>query len=70
MLKSLQDTVRRVFFTRHQPLEPGIYQYQAPPDAPHPYRLHLRIEPGGEGLLIINAKTVLHLNQTAAEYAF
>lgn len=70
MLKSLQDSVRRIFFTHHQPLPAGIYQYQAPPDAPQPYRLHLRIEPGGEGLLIVNAKTVLHLNQTAAEYAY
>jgi organic radical activating enzyme len=32
--------------------------------------LHLRIEGKGNGLLIINAATVLHLNQTAAEYAY
>ncbi len=54
--------------TKHLPA--GIYQYQAPADAPQPYRLHLRIDPDGEGILILNAKTVLHLNQTAAEYAY
>jgi organic radical activating enzyme len=32
--------------------------------------LHLRIEPGGEAILIIDASTILHLNQTAAEYAY
>ena len=35
-----------------------------------PYRLHLRIEPDGSGLLIVNASTVVHLNHTAAEYAY
>lgn len=51
-------------------LEPGIYHYQAPIESPDNYRLHLRIEPDGSGLLVINASTVLHLNQTAAEYAY
>ncbi len=57
-------------FTPVVPLPPGIYHFQAPPDAPTPYRLHLRLEPDGSGLLIINASTVLHLNQTAAEIAY
>lgn len=51
-------------------LPAGIYQYQAAADAAHPYRMHLRIDPQGEGILILNAKTVLHLNQTATEYAW
>jgi len=55
---------------RAQPLAPGLYNYTAPQNDPLNYRLHLRIEPGGEGLLIINASTVLHLNRTAAEYAY
>jgi MoaA/NifB/PqqE/SkfB family radical SAM enzyme len=46
-----------------------MLHYQTPPDAAQQYRLHLRIEPDGRGLLIINAATVLHLNQTATEYA-
>jgi hypothetical protein len=57
-------------FARIHPLPAGTYHYQSPPDAPRQYRLHLRLEPGGGGLLIVNASTVLHLNQTAAEYAW
>jgi organic radical activating enzyme len=58
------------FFKPILPIEPGIYSYQTPPEAPKQYRLHLRIEPGGEGTLILNARTLLHLNQTATEYAY
>ena len=32
-------------------------------------RMHLRIEPGGTGILVINASKVIHLNTTAAELA-
>ena len=52
------------------PIPPGMYQYQTPPEAENQYRLHLRLEPSGAGLLIINAHTTLHLNQTAAEFAY
>jgi organic radical activating enzyme len=48
----------------------GVYHYQAPPEADFPYRLHLRMDPEGSATLILNASTVLHLNQTAAEYAY
>lgn len=65
---SLLDTVKS-WFTPHKPLSKEIVHYQTPPDAETQYRLHLRIEPDGRGLLVINAATVLHLNQTAAEYA-
>jgi hypothetical protein len=47
-----------------------MFSYIAPPEASFPYRLHLRLEPDGRGLLIANGSTVLHLNQTAAEYAY
>jgi organic radical activating enzyme len=50
-------------------LPAGVHHFQSPPDAPVPYRLHLRLEHDGSGVLILNASTVLHLNQTAAEYA-
>lgn len=53
-----------------KPLEAGMHSFVAPPNDPLNYRLHLRIEPGGEGLLIVNASTVLHLNRTATEYAY
>ncbi|MCB2180260.1 radical SAM protein [bacterium] len=52
------------------PMQAGIYHYQAPDHDPLNYRLHLRLEEDGSALLIINAATVLHLNQTAAEYAY
>ena len=57
-------------FTKEKPLPSGMYTYQAPPEAETPYRLHLRIEKDGSGILVINASTVLHLNQTAVEYAY
>ena len=55
---------------RAQPLEPGFYSYTAPPSHPFNYRLHLRVEADGNGLLVVNAATVLHLNQPATEYAY
>jgi len=56
-------------FTRAQPLPAGTHHYQSQPDEP-PYRLHLRMQPDGSGMLIVNAATVLHLNPTATEYAY
>lgn len=52
-----------------EPLKPGLYQWKTPDDAPIQYRLHLRIEDEGVGVLIVNAATVLHLNETATEHA-
>lgn len=68
-MTNLIEAIKRLF-TPVTPLPPGIFHYQAPSDAPVPYRLHLRLEPDGSGLLIVNASTVLHLNQTAAEFAY
>ena len=65
---SFLDRVKS-WFEPHRRLQPGIYHYQTPPDAPQQYRLHLRIEKDGHGVLLINAARVLHLNQTAAEHA-
>ena len=56
-------------FMRTQPLPAGTHHYQAAPDEPA-YRLHLRMQPDGCGILIVNAATVLHLNATAAEFAY
>lgn len=71
-MNKLIDALRDAFIPgkKAEPLEPGIYHYQAPLDDPLNYRLHLRLERDGSGLLIINASTVLHLNQTAAEFAY
>jgi organic radical activating enzyme len=57
-------------FTHARPLPPGNYHYLAPAADPRNYRLHLRLEADGRGILIVNASTILHLNRTAAEFAF
>lgn len=69
MFNRIRETIYR-FLQPVQPLEAGIYTLNAPPESAFPYRLHLRIEGDGSGVLIINASTVLHLNQTGAEYAY
>jgi organic radical activating enzyme len=57
-------------FEPFKPLPVGIYHYQSPPGHPLNYRLHLRLENDGKGILVVNASTVLHLNETAAEHAY
>jgi len=71
-MNQIFDFIKRAFVPEppFEALSPGIYFYQAPPENPLNYKLHLRIEPDGHGLLIINASTVLHLNQTATEYVY
>lgn len=68
-MTSIRESIRQRF-SAFTPIEAGIYQYQAPQEDPRNYRLHLRVEKNGEGVLIVNAATVLHLNQTATEYAY
>ncbi|MHC1785119.1 MAG: radical SAM/SPASM domain-containing protein [Anaerolineaceae bacterium] len=51
-------------------LPAGVYSYEPLPGEGFPYRLLLRVEPDGNGILILNAHTVLHLNSSAAEYAW
>jgi len=69
MLKSIEQYFDRLF-SPIKPIPAGVYQYQAPEGARLPYKLHLRVETDGTGILILNASTVLHLNQTAAEYIY
>ena len=68
-MTSIREAIRKLF-TPQKPLPAGMYSYQSPPDAEVPLKAHLRIEPDGRGVLIVNASTVLHLNQTATEYAW
>lgn len=68
-MTSIRETIQNLF-TPVEPLPAGTYPYIAPPDDPRNYRLHLRIEVDGTGILIVNASTILHLNETAAEYAY
>ena len=68
-MNSLRQSIRRLL-TPVEPLTAGVYHYIAPQEDPRNYRLHLRLEADGHGVLIVNASTILHLNQTAAEYAY
>ncbi len=65
----IPEKIRQYFFPPAGPL-PGNYDYRSPAGAAKPYRMHLRLEKNGGGVLVLNASTVLHLNQTAAEYAY
>jgi len=68
-MTSLRESILNLF-SPVEPIPAGTYHYIAPPEDPRNYRLHLRLEPGGKGILIVNASTVLHMNETAAEYAY
>jgi hypothetical protein len=68
-MQNLINSFKRSFFSE-KIVQPGIYQYLSPVDDPRNYRLHLRVEADGNGILIINASTILHLNQTATDYAY
>mgnify|MGYP005814327855 CR=1 FL=1 len=57
----------------HAPVEvrplPGLYAYRK--ESPQEkVRLHLRIDPDGQGLLMVNASRVFHLNPSAATMAY
>lgn len=68
-MNSIRNLLAR-WFDPAAHLPAGMYAYKTPPGAARKYRLHLRLEPDGRGLLLVNAATVLHLNPTAAEYAY
>jgi organic radical activating enzyme len=67
----MSSIISRLFPTTSppEPLKPGLYHWMTPGDAPQQYRLHLRVEKDGSGILIANAATVLHLNPTATAHA-
>jgi hypothetical protein len=66
----MEGSMKFFNFTKVEPIPAGIYQKQSLPPNQAPYRIHLRLQPDGSGVLIVNAATVLHLNPTAAEYAY
>lgn len=69
----LRQFVGRLLGRNQEPIAPlpaGIYHFQTPAEDPNNYRFHLRIQPDGSGYLVLNAATILHLNQTATEYAY
>jgi organic radical activating enzyme len=60
---------KNIFYTP-KPLPLGNFNALRKMDDGTPYRIHLRVEKGGEGILILNASTILHLNPTATEIAY
>ncbi len=66
---SLKEKISNLF-SPITPIRSGNYEYTSPADDPRNYRLHLRIEVDGSGILIVNGSMILHLNQTAVEYAY
>lgn len=69
MFKSVQNLFDELF-NAVKPIPAGIYQYQSPEGVEPHFKWHLRVDADGAGILVINASTVLHLNQSAAEYAY
>jgi len=57
-------------FSKVTPLPEGLHHLQSTSENGKPFRIHLRLRKDGSGILIVNAATVLHLNPTAAEYAY
>lgn len=57
-------------FAKIAPLPEGMHHLQSVSADHKPFRVHLRLRKDGSGVFIVNAATVLHLNPTAAEYAF
>ena len=56
----------RQWFEKAKPLTPGLYIGAVQVDGAA-HRVHLRINPGGGGVVTLDASRVLHVNATAAE---
>lgn len=69
MKARINTFIDNILFTP-KPIPAGNYQAMLKLDTGATYRLHLRIDGKGTGILIINASTILHLNATAVEYAY
>jgi radical SAM protein with 4Fe4S-binding SPASM domain len=54
---------------KNEEIPRGLYSYRGEDDFRN-LALQLRIESSGDGLLVINANTVLYLNETAAAYSY
>lgn len=69
MKARIRTFIDNILFTP-KPLASGTHQgpYQLPDGKS--CRLHLRIDSSGNGILIVNASTILHLNSSAAEFAY
>lgn len=69
MKERIHSLYEKLFITP-KPFPPGNYQATTKAEDGTHLRLHLRIEHDGNGILILNASTILHLNPTATEIAY
>ncbi len=56
------------YYAKKRPLERGFHTCRGTMPDGTTYRMHLRVEGDGSGILVLNAAKVLHLNQTGVEY--
>ena len=70
-LSDLTSRLRRAFSVTPPPEPPGVglYHFQREHGA-EKIRIHLRVEPDGQSLLLVNASRIYHLNPTAAFMAY
>jgi radical SAM protein with 4Fe4S-binding SPASM domain len=68
LISSLKNKIRPGGPAPGKP-DPGVYHYKRE-DEHGKVRIHLRIDADGQGLLLVNASRVYHLNPSAASMAF
>ena len=71
ILNGLHDDVNS-FMASIAPIalpEPGLHTYRFKVGGDREFRIHLRIEPQGHGVLFVDVTDVIHLNTTAAHMA-
>ena len=68
---SFKERVQSILHSANElkPPTAGVYHFLRQTEQSKT-RLHLRVEPDGKGLLLINAARALHLNPTATEMAY
>jgi len=69
MMAKNSGSVRLPRWLRRREVPPGLYYYRGR-DEFRRMALQLRVERDGKGVLAINAKTVLYLNETAAAHVY
>ena len=66
--RSVTDFLKNIFDPPRLP-DPGIYHFPRQENGGKT-RVHLRVDPDGSGLLIVNANRVVHLNPSAVAMAY
>ena len=59
----------REFFIKTPGVKPGLHDYLGEGDLEN-YKLHLRVELDGTGILMVNASRIIHCNETAVYYIY